>query len=121
MEQASSLQEGKMTDLKTSLLEFLKSNCRGRDRAWPIDMLAGYFHADEREVRECLRRLNLEGQPVVTLTRKPYGAYFTSSQDDLDAYWRSLNSRVLKTLERMRAVNKIKTKEFVRDQMELFE
>jgi hypothetical protein len=65
-----------MTDLQTNLLNHLKDNCRGRDRAWPVRMLAGYFKADDREIREALRELNLQGQPIVTLTSKPYGAYY---------------------------------------------
>jgi hypothetical protein len=93
---------------KQHLLNHLKANCRGRDQAWPVRMLAGFLHADDREIREALRQLNLEGQPVVTLTSKPYGAYYATEQGQIDAYWLSLNSRVLTLLDRMRAVNRMR-------------
>lgn len=47
---------------------------------------------------------------------RPYG----TEPEDLDRYMANLGSRVTKILERMRDVNRIKAKEFIGKQMEMF-
>ena len=107
--------------MENNLLSFLKDNCRGKDRAAKVRDLAWQFKCSEREIRDELRRLNLDGEPVFTLVSPPYGAYYGDRQEDTERYWHTLNSRVLATLERMRAVSKIRTKEMLKGQLEMFE
>ena len=99
------------------LLTFLKTECRGKDRAVKVRNLALTFRLDQRELRDQLRQLNLSGEPIVS---SPWGIYIATEPQDIDQYWHNLNSRVLKLLERMRAISKTKTREFIGKQMELF-
>jgi len=99
------------------LLTFLKTECRGKDRAVKVRNLAFMFHVTQRELRDQLRQLNLSGEPIVS---GPGGIYIATEPQDIDRYWHNLNSRVLKLLERMRAISKTKTREFIGKQMELF-
>lgn len=99
------------------LLTYLKTECRGKDHALKVRNLALAFNVDPRELRDQLRELNLSGEPIVSCSE---GIYIATGPQDIDRYWANLNSRVLKLLERMRAVSKIRTKEFLDKQMELF-
>ena len=99
------------------LLTFLKTECRGKERAVKVRNLALTFRVDQRELRDQLRQLNLSGEPIVS---GPAGIYMATEPQDIDQYWHNLNSRVLKLLERMRAISKTKTREFIGKQLELF-
>lgn len=109
-----------MDNLQTQLLNHLKQYCQGKARARTVRDLAIHFRVTDREIRAMLLGLNLAGYPVATSCHPPMGVYWATEQANLDEYWMNLNSRVLKLLARMRAVNKIKTKEFVQRQLELF-
>ena len=99
------------------LLTFLKTECRGKDRAVKVRNLALTFRVDQRELRDQLRKLNLSGEPIVS---GQDGIYIATEPQDIDQYWHNLNSRVMKLLERMRAISKTRTREFMAKQMELF-
>jgi hypothetical protein len=50
----------------SDLLTFLKTECRGKDRAVKVRNLALTFRLDQRELRDQLRQLNLSGEPIVS-------------------------------------------------------
>jgi hypothetical protein len=107
------------SELNTNLLAYLKQNCR-RKSPEKVRDLAWRFNVSERKIRATLAEFNEGGYPVATATTPPMGVYWAGEASDLDEYWSNLNSRALKILGRMRAVNKAKTREFIKRQGELF-
>lgn len=109
-----------MPDLNYTLLNFLRQCHKGKDKAIPIRQIMREFRdmkVTDPDVRVALRQLNHEGYPVCTCSK---GVYYGTEPEDLDRYMANLGSRVTKILERMRDVNRIKAKEFVKGQMEMF-
>lgn len=109
-----------MADVKSNLLRFIRAHHRGRERAIPIRHIMRELwdlHATDPDIRLALRQLNLEGYPICTCSA---GVYWATDPSDLDCYMANLSSRATKIFERMRAIDKTKTKEFLKGQMELF-
>lgn len=115
-----------MLDLKSSLLELIRSEHKGKNRAitiaqivWNERILWGDDAANERTVRKIIRQLNFEGYPILSSVHYPYGVYY-ADRSEIDEYCANLASRMKAILDRMRAVDKIRAKEFLKGQMELF-
>ena len=111
-----------MPDVNYILLHFLKLHHKGKDKAITIKHIIGELRLwdlklTDPDVRVALRRLNHEGYPVCTCSK---GVYYGTEPEDLDRYMANLGSRVTKILERMRDVNRIKAREFIKGQMNLF-
>jgi hypothetical protein len=75
---------------------------------------------DERSIRKIIRQLNFEGYQIISTVHPPFGVYFAIDKSEVDEYCANLASRMKAILERMRAVDKIKAREFLKGQMELF-
>jgi hypothetical protein len=109
-----------MPDLKYQICTLLHRDHKGRDRAILVRDLSVYFRCPEREIRETLRLLNMEGYPIVTSTSIPMGVYWAATEQEVDEYLANLKARATSIFKRMAAIDKIKTKEFLKGQMELF-
>jgi transcriptional antiterminator len=110
-----------MDDLKPNLSAYLKTFHRGQDNAITVRHLAHHFQTSEREIRLTLRQLNMEEVPVLTSIHPPnYGVYWASSEEEVNSYLANLGSRMKALLNRMAAINRIKAKEFLKGQMEMF-
>jgi len=103
--------------MKDDLFAYLKRHHRGRDLAITVKNLAHVFECPEREIREALRELNLEGKPVLTSIHPPYGVFYAWSQDEVDEYRANLVSRLTSLKERIDALDRILLEPI---QMELF-
>lgn len=75
---------------------------------------------NEREIRGLIRDLNLEGYPILTTTRPPYGVYYAESQEEINEYLANLGARMKAILERMKAVDRMRAQQFLKGQLELF-
>ena len=116
-----------MPDLKTSILDLVRNNHRGKTRAITVAQIVsnerilwGDEAASDRTIRKILRELNFEGYPILSSVHYPYGVYYAVDQSEIDEYCMNLQSRMKAILDRMRAVDKIRAKEFIKGQMELF-
>jgi len=116
-----------LADLKTSILELIRSQHKGKNRAitiaqivWNERILWGDDAANERTVRKIIRQLNFEGYPILSSVHYPYGVYYAENKIEVDEYCANLGSRMKAILDRMRAIDKIRAREFLKGQMELF-
>jgi hypothetical protein len=114
-----------MPDLKTSILDLVRNNHLGKARAITVAQIVYEFIGtetplDERTIRKIIRQLNFEGYPILSTTRFPYGIYYATDQSEVKEYCQNLASRMKAILDRMRAVDKIGAKEFLKGQLELF-
>ena len=112
-----------MPDLKENIRRHLMMNHFGKERAITIRDLTVELmpiRSNDREIRQAIRDLNMEGVPVLTTTRFPFGVYYGASSEEVGEYLANLGARMRAILDRMKAVDKIKTKEFLKGQMELF-
>jgi len=62
----------------------------------------------------------MEGIPILTSVHPPYGVFYGVTEGEVNEYLGQLGARMKAILERMSAVSKIKAKEFLRGQMEMF-
>ncbi len=112
-----------MINLRSSLLNLIKTEHRGKARAITVDQLATktlFESVGERRIRAMIRDLNFEGHPILTTVHPPYGVFFAESQDEVSEYLSNLSARMKAILERMKAVDRMRAKEFLRGQLELF-
>ena len=112
-----------MTELQFFLLDFIRSAHKGRDRAITVGELvstSSFGSLGERLIRKMIRDLNFDGYPILTSTHYPFGVYYAISQDEIEEYLCNLGSRMKAILERMKAIDKIKTQSFLKGQLELF-
>ena len=112
-----------MAELKENIRYLVKKRHFGKGNAITIRDLAVELlpiRANDREIRQALRDLNLENIPILTSVHPPYGVYYAASPAEVDEYLANLGARMKATLDRMRAVDKMKTREFLKGQMELF-
>ncbi len=114
-----------MAPLKENIKEILKKHHLSKERAITIRELASELlpiQANDREIRQAIRELNMEGVPILTSINSPhFGVYFGASSEEVNEYLAQLGSRMKAILERMAAVNKIKAREFLKGQMKMFE
>jgi hypothetical protein len=113
-----------MNDLKQGLSFHLKKWHLGRINAVTVHDLIielSPIQANDREIRETIRQLNLDGVPILTSVHSPYGIYFASCENEMDEYLANLGARARAIHERMGALSKIKAREFLRGQLRLFE
>jgi len=111
-----------MPDIKYHLLHFIRQYHKGKDKAITIRQIIDKlrlwdFKSTDPDIRLALRQLNLKGHPIVTCKS---GVYWATEPADLDAYMANLSSRATKIFERMRAIDRVKAREFMGKQMEMF-
>ena len=112
-----------MAPLKENLHYLLKKHHLGRDNAVTIRELQVELlpiRTYDREIRLAIRELNAEGVPIATTVHPPYGVYFAFSEDEINEYLANLGARMKAILQRMADINKIKAREFLRGQLDLF-
>jgi hypothetical protein len=112
-----------MAPLKENIRGQLKKYHLSRDNAITIPNLIRELipiRTNDREVRDAIRQLNLEGVPILTTIHPPYGVYWASSEEEVNEYLANLGSRMKAILERMSAINRIKANEFLKGQLEMF-
>ncbi len=114
-----------MTDLKSSILNLIQRNHQGKKRAITVAQVVYEFIGtetplDERTIRKIIRQLNFEGYPILSSIHYPYGIYYAENKAEVDEYCANLSSRMKAILDRMRAVDKIRAREFLKGQLELF-
>jgi hypothetical protein len=109
-----------MNDILNDLRLLIQFNHKGKDRAVIIRDLAEQFKISEREIRDCLRILNLKGYPIMTSCHLPYGVYWANNEKEIEDYLANLKSRATSIFQRMAAIDKIKTRDFLAGQMKLF-
>lgn len=112
-----------MAELKDNIHYLLKKNHLGKDNAITIRDLClelQPIRTNDREIRQAIRDLNMEGVPILTSVHPPFGAYYAASEDEKQEYVANLGARATAMLDRMRAVDRIKAKEFLKGQLELF-
>jgi hypothetical protein len=113
-----------MAPLKENLKYQLKKHHLGRDRAVVIRDLTLELlpiRTNDRELRAAIRELNGEGVPILTSIHPPYGVYYASSEDEVADYLANLGARAGAIHKRMADLSRIRAREFLRGQMELFE
>ncbi len=115
-----------MSDLKSSILALIRDHHKGRAAAITIAQIVYDFidyevdPLDERTVRKLIRDLNFEGYPILTTVHRPWGVYYATTKAEIDEYCMNLQSRMKSILDRLRAIDRIRAKEFLKVQMELF-
>ncbi len=112
-----------MAELKENIHYLLKKHHLGKERAITIRDLAVELlpiRTNDREIRQAIRDLNMEGVPILTSVHPTYGSYYGASSEEVTEYLANLGARARAIHERMGAVDKIKTREFLKGQMELF-
>jgi hypothetical protein len=112
-----------MAELKENIRGLLKKYHFGKKKALTIRDLAIELlpiRTNDREIRQAIRDLNMEEVPIFTSVHPPYGVYYGASEEERDEYVANLGARATSMLDRMRSVDKIKTMEFLKGQMELF-
>ncbi len=114
-----------MAPLKENIRGILKKHHLSKENAITIRELASELlpiQANDREIRQAIRELNMEGVPILTSINSPhFGVYFGASSEEVNEYLAQLGARANAIHQRMGAINKIKVKEFLRGQMEMFE
>ena len=112
--------------LKESILSLVRARHSGRENAITVrDIENEFLHLfleapREREIRRIIRELNFEGHPILTSVHAPYGVYYAETQGEIEEYLCNLGSRMRAILERMKAIDRIKTQNFLKGQLELF-
>lgn len=112
-----------MSDLKENIRYLLKKHHLGKEKAITIRDLAVELlpiRSNDREIRQAIRDLNMEGVPVLTSIHSPFGVYYGASSEEVGEYLANLGARAAAIHSRMGAISKIKAKEFLKGQMELF-
>ena len=109
-----------MNNILNDLNLFIQFHHKGKDQAITVKDLSYRFKVSDREIRDCLRILNLNGYPVLTSTGDPYGVYYASNEKEIDEYLANLKSRATSIFRRMAAIDRIKTKDFLSGQLKLF-
>jgi hypothetical protein len=116
-----------MPDLKTNLKYQIKKHHLGKDNAITIrDLISELLflkctqYYSSRQIRKTLRELNLEEVPILTSIHPPLGVYWASSESEIEEYLANLGSRARAIHQRMAALSKIKAREFLRGQLEMF-
>ena len=79
-------------------------------------------HVSEREIRAAIKHLiENEGRPILSSTRQPLGFFVASSQEEIERYKATLQSRIRSTAQRLRGVDRAGAREFMHQlQGELF-
>lgn len=113
-----------MAPLKENIKGQLRKYHLSRENAITIPNLIRELQpirTNDREVRDAIRQLNMEGVPILTTVHPPYGVYYGFNEEEINEYLANLGARMKAILERMGAINRIRAREFLRGQMELFE
>jgi hypothetical protein len=113
-----------LADLKSNIKYILKKHHWGKEKAITIRNLCIELlpiRTNDREIRLIIRELNMEGIPILTSIHPPLGVYYGASSEEVNEYLANLGARMKAILDRMAAVNKIKAREFLKGQMEMFE
>jgi hypothetical protein len=63
----------------------------------------------------------MEGVPILTSTSPPVGVYFGASSEEVNEYLSNLGARANAIHQRMGAINRIKAREFLKGQIEMFD
>jgi len=112
-----------MHNVKFSILEFISQEHHGKVHAITVSEICQrteFESVGERMIRKIIRELNFEGHPILTSVHPPYGVYYAESREEIKEYLGNLGSRMKAILERMKAVDRIQAREFVKGQLELF-
>lgn len=111
-----------MPECKSHLKSILESNHRGRDQAIKIRNMISLYRLEmsDRQIRDVIRELNMEGYPILSTVEPPFGLYWASSETEIEEYLCNLGSRAQAIHQRMAALSKIKAREFLKGQLELF-
>jgi capsule polysaccharide export protein KpsC/LpsZ len=115
-----------MPDLKSSILALIRDHHKGKHTAITVSQVAyeslnttGEI-VDDRTIRKIIRELNFDGYPILSTVHYPYGIYYAATQEEINEYLNNLGSRMKAIIERMKAIDRIRAKEFIKGQMELF-
>ncbi len=112
--QEPGLSEARYARLKQALLPLLLEHqghanpVRGRDCARAV----GQKH--DRLVRKAFRRMLGEGWLVLSSTREPAGFFIAQSMEEVEAYLRTMDSRIREDLAHRRAVKRLAARKFGR-------
>jgi hypothetical protein len=117
-----------MRDLKSFLLDFIRDDHYGKGKAITVDRIICeltkfklYGVPKERRIRQIIRELNFDGYPILTSIHPPFGVYYAVTNQEKNEYLGNLGARMKAILMRMKAVDKIQTREFIKGQLELFQ
>ncbi len=93
-----------MSDKDVVKLKLVERIQPGRQHATTaLDLATGLGYKNDRVVRACIDELIKEdGYPIASVTHKPAGYFLAVTQDEVQAYARSLRSRLIQDALRRR-------------------
>jgi biotin operon repressor len=81
-----------------TLLDFLKLNCLGRERAVTGKQLQTLFQCkDIREIQKAIQRLRQEGFPILSADQGRPGYFYPATQEEAEECLRQLENRAKHT------------------------
>ncbi len=109
------------TGLKSWILNFIRTNHRGKTRSITIDQLIVQFceiTTDGRVIDRLIRDLTAEGYPILKQLQKPYGYYYALDRAEIDEYCAELMSRMRYDFTKIASLDKELLREFLGKELE---